>query len=117
MANQITWIELPSTDPAATQKFYHDVFGWKTANESNDHYAEFLDTDRTGGGIYKVDKMPIQGGIVPYVQVEDIEKMIAEVAEHGGTPVTEKQQIPDGGHIIHFNDPAGNKVGLYEPKK
>ena len=117
MANQITWLELPATDPATTQKFYHDVFGWKVTQQGNDQYAEFYDTELTGGGIYKVDTMPVQGGIVAYIQVASIADTIAKIGQHGGAPAGEKQQIPDGGHIIQFDDPAGNKLGLYEPKK
>lgn len=117
MANKISWIELPSTDPAKTQKFYHDVFGWKITEKGNDQYAEFYDSDTTGGGIYKVDTMPVQGGIVVTMQVDSIADTIAKIGQHGGTPVSEKQQIPDGGHIIQFDDPSGNKLGLYEPKK
>jgi catechol 2,3-dioxygenase-like lactoylglutathione lyase family enzyme len=40
-------IEIPTTDPSKSSKFYSSIFGWKV-NESNPDYFEFSTPDDDG---------------------------------------------------------------------
>lgn len=117
MSQPITWIELPSTDPRGTQAFYRDVFGWQVKTERADQYAEFDAGNGLGGGIYPVVTMPPQGGITIYVYVESIRQAIERIEAYGGAAVGRVEEVPGGGHIAYFRDPAGNRLGLYESAK
>ena len=117
MPQPITWIELPSKDPRSTQAFYRDVFGWEVKEETADRYAEFDAGNGLGGGIYPVVEMPPQGGITIYIFVENLSEALDRVSAHGGKPVGRTEEVPGGGHIAYFKDPAGNRMGLYEPKR
>ena len=49
-----------------------------------------------------------------YVQVDDIEVSLGEIASIGGTTVVPRTEIPGTVTFALFTDPAGNMVGLVE---
>jgi hypothetical protein len=117
MPHPVTWIELPSTDPRSTQAFYRDVFGWQIKTDRADQYAEFDAGNGLGGGIYPVVSMPAQGGITVYILVDSLAVALEQIVAHGGQSVGRAEEVPGGGHIAYFKDPAGNRLGLYEVSK
>jgi hypothetical protein len=105
-------IEIPTTDSQKSKEFYNKVFGWKI-NESNPDYLMFSTPDNEGGGFTTLSK-PVQGGVVLYIEVDDIEKKLTEIQTAGGKTVKGKTGIsPEFGFYALFTDPCENITGLW----
>ncbi len=105
-------IEIPTTDPSKSSKFYSSIFGWKV-NESNPDYFEFSTPDDDDGGFTTAAK-PVQDGVVLYIKVADIETKLKEIEAAGGKIVKGKTGIsPEYGFYGLFTDPCENIMGLW----
>jgi uncharacterized protein len=122
----VTWFEVMGADPARTQRFYAELFGW-TVDPSG--FPGYTVADPGAG-------RGIQGGLgggekgrwaTIYARVDDVDQTLRRVEELGGS------RMPDTGvpelksasraalyHIADdsmktdvFRDPAGNVFGIY----
>jgi predicted enzyme related to lactoylglutathione lyase len=94
------------------EKFYGDLFGWKIDSNNPMKYG-MVDTGTQGG---------INGGVGPsqdggkrvsvYVQVEDLDVVLAKAEKLGGKTILPPSQVPGGPNLAMFADPAGNVTGL-----
>ena len=121
----VTWFEVMGSDPARTQRFYADVFGWTVDSSGFPGYA-VVDTG-TGRGI--------QGGIgggaqarwaTVYAAVPDVDETLSRAEKLGGSRIGD-QSVPELKNAARaalygsagdmktgaFRDPAGNVFGLY----
>lgn len=110
----MTWFELHSSDFAATQSFYQQVFGWKFSQDMGPEYLMFEDTTGNVGGGFQKDIAVSAGSPMLYVTVDSIEKSLPQIEELGGKQVTGRSEIPTVGWWASFKDPQGNLLGLYE---
>jgi len=109
---RIDYIELPTTDMAATKAFYSDVFGWKMQDWGPD-YASFEDGRLAGG--FRKEAGVVRGGPLVIVYAVDLEAVAASVRRHGGTIVKEIFRFP-GGRRFHFTDPSGNELAVWSDR-
>jgi predicted enzyme related to lactoylglutathione lyase len=113
----IEWIEIPSKDASASPKFYESVFGWKIQrSEQMPEYPMFSDpSGNVGGGFDLRGKPAAAGGVLLYISVDSIDRILPTIESHGGTMQKPKTQIsPEVGWWASFKDPAGNTIGLFE---
>ena len=113
----ITHIEIPAPDLDQACRFYEKAFGWNIVrDEGFADYPMFQDpSGQAGGGFVKDAQPSATPGILPYINVADIEAALGSIEANGGKTVTGKTEIAPGmGHFAHFTDPAGNQLGLYE---
>ena len=113
-----TWIDLASSDLAASHAFYTGLFGWE-AGES--------DPDFGGYGMYTLGGKSV-AGFAPlmfpgqpeawscYVSVADADKTAELVKAHGGTVHAEPMDVGDLGRMAFFVDPAQGFIGIWQPK-
>ncbi len=114
MSNPIVHLELAAHDPAASSKFYADVFGWKIERDANFDYYQFAAEGGPGGGFNKIGEQGTNAGdVVPYIGVDDIDAALKKIQAAGGKTVTPKTEIPGIGWFAHFTDPGDNRIGLY----
>lgn len=114
MSNPIVHLELAAHDPAASGKFYADVFGWKIEVDPNFNYYQFTSEGGPGGGFNKIGEQGTNAGdVIPYLGVDDIDAALSRVEAAGGKTVTPKTEIPGIGWFAHFTDPGGNRIGLF----
>lgn len=66
-----------------------------------------------GGGFMKAEMVPDTSGVVPYVEVDDIEAFLHKAVELGGKELTAKTAIPTIGWYGKFSDPDGNIIDLF----
>ena len=111
--NAIVHIELSAVDSKAAGKFYSDVFGWKTEAFAGSDYMTFEAEPGPGGGFNTIDHDHKAGEILVYLQVDDIEAKLKEITAHGGKTVQGRTEIPGQGHYAIFQDPSGNRLGVY----
>ena len=105
---RIDYIEFPSTDIAATRRFYETVFGWKFEDYGPD-YTSFAD-GRIAGGFYKSDA--VGHGALVVLYAADLEGTQERVKAAGGRIVKETFSFP-GGRRFHFADPGGNQLAIW----
>lgn len=108
--------EIPATDPQKAIEFYKDVFGWKFTEYQPGEYwmVEAGPESEPGinGGVMK-RRDPMQP-IGSYLNVTNIDEIIAKIEEKGGQNVVPKSPIPGMGWFAFFKDPDGNIVGIWQ---
>ena len=128
MSGKVVHFEVPYDDGDRAQQFYSEVFGWQlmpmpdmgytivmtgpTDEQSGPTEAGFIN----GGMFARSDEFPGKGPNI-VVDVPSIDDALKQVAEAGGTVVTEKMPVGDMGFAGYFSDTEGNFVGLWETKQ
>ncbi len=121
----VDWFEVIGSDPARTQQFYADLFGWTVDNSGIPGYA-VVDTGTSRG---------IQGGLgggvearwaTVYAGVPDVDQTLSRAEKLGGSRISDPG-VPalknaaraalygsaDDMKTGAFRDPAGNVFGIY----
>lgn len=106
----IAYLELPSTDVAASKQFYGSLFGWSFQNWGPD-YAAFSDAGLEGGLNAEAASRTKAPLIV--LQTDDLEAMAARIAPAGGTITVPIFSFP-GGRRFHFTDPSGQELAVMQ---
>jgi predicted enzyme related to lactoylglutathione lyase len=106
----ISYVRVPAKDPQASAAFYRDVFGWTVDAARPDPSFE----DGSGHVIgHLVPDAAVAGeaGVRPYVYVENVDKTLHLVFDHGGEPV-EAPYAEGDLRVAAFRDPGGNVIGV-----
>ena len=108
------WYELITSDADAAAEFYGKIVGWKsTASEQPDmDYRMFsMDGEQPVAGLMAMTPDMASGGAKPgwlgYIEVDNVDKMAASVADGGGTVSMEPKDIADVGRFALVADPQG----------
>lgn len=116
MTANLSHFAINADDLEATRSFYEAVFGWRFSAWGPPGFYRI----RTG----TEDEPGVQGamqerrdlldrptsGLECTFAVDDVDATIAAVVEAGGRIVMERFTIAGVGHLIAFEDPAGNAV-------
>jgi predicted enzyme related to lactoylglutathione lyase len=103
---RLNYVELPTTDIAATRRFYESAFGWTLA-EFGPSYAATTSGDTDVG--LQADPAEATRAPLPVIGVSDLEAAREAVLAAGGTIVRPVFAFP-GGRRFHFVDPSGNEL-------
>jgi len=108
----ISYLRIPAPDPQASAAFYEAVFGWKTRRDRDD--AGFEDGSGHVIGHFRADHAVAgEGGVRPYLFVENVDETLEKIADAGGEVVTDP--YPEGDlWVALFRDPGGNVVGVWQ---
>jgi predicted enzyme related to lactoylglutathione lyase len=112
-SHSIVHVELSTNDFKGAEKFYTELFGWQVHQVPEMNYATFMTGEGPAGGFSKVGEGVPAGQTVVYVQTDDIDASLAKAQELGGTILITKMEIPQTGWMGMFQDPTGNRVGLF----
>ena len=113
--NVIQHHEWNTRDPKRLQAFYGRIFDWKFF-EAMPGYT-MIDGI---GGIFDIPAdMPLEPGVVNYVNVDDLEAKEKLIGVAGGKIYKSKQEVPGMGWFTMFADPDGNLMAMWQamPKK
>ncbi|WP_410644878.1 VOC family protein [Amycolatopsis sp. lyj-346] len=112
--NDVAWFEIGAADPAAAERFYGEVFGWKIAQDSSastDPAYRVIDTGGSRGGL--------SAGTEDYaiftVLVEDVDAACKRAEAAGGRVRRPPAVNPVGVTFAHVLDPAGNHFSVFTP--
>ncbi len=119
----IAYFQIPADDIGRARKFYHSLLGWKIEPDTTleDKSLEWQNIE-TGeqkvgqlsmGGLYK--RMG-PGPIMNFVEVMDIEKVLARVEKLGGKVMMPLDTIKGVGLVAVIQDTEGNIIGLWKPE-
>jgi predicted enzyme related to lactoylglutathione lyase len=119
----IAYFQIPADDVGRARKFYQSLLGWKIEPDTTleDKSLEWQNIE-TGepkegtmnmGGLYK--RMG-PGPIMNFVEVEEIEKVLARVEKLGGKVMMPLDTIKGVGLVAVIQDTEGNIIGLWKPE-
>ena len=115
LPNTVDYIEMPSTNLAATKEFFSGLFGWNFQDYGPD-YSSF-DDGRTTGGFFasEMTSTVAKGAPLVVFYSRDLEKMSKEVPRLGGKIIREIFEFP-GGRRFHFEAPGGGEFAIWSEK-
>jgi len=108
-------IQLASTDPARTRKFFEDVFAWTFEDIPEMDYATFEAPSGPGGGL----TAPMEGqppGILSYLLSSDVDADLRRIEGAGGRVLRPKTEIPGIGWWALFEEPTGIVLALFQAR-
>jgi uncharacterized protein len=123
--NKVVHFEIPADDIAKAQKFYGNVFGWEFKAWSDEYSLAItaksdaddnpLEPGAINGGIQKRSHRAKTPTFV--IQVDSIDNTLKNIETLGGKVAIPKESIGDMGFYAQFDDPEGNRIGLFQEKK
>jgi predicted enzyme related to lactoylglutathione lyase len=111
-AGRISYLRISATDPQASATFYEAVFGWSTRRDREDPAFD----DGTGyvvGHFSAEHAVAGEGGVGPYIFVQNLDEAVAKIVESGGELLTEPYPERDL-WVAVFRDPSGNVLGVWQ---
>lgn len=118
--NKPTWVELSSTDPAASRSFYSKLFGWKIEVNPDPQYGGYAlakqgDVDVAGVGPKQTgDPSPSMWSI--YIGTKDADETAKKVIAAGGKIIAPPFDVPGQGRMAVFQDPSGAFISAWQAK-
>jgi uncharacterized protein len=111
------WDELATGDVDGAQRFYEEVFGWRTADMGADYggYRVFSCGETRIAGLMALPHDDVPAHWQPYVYVADPDATVAQAAELGGSALMGPMDVPEVGRIAVLRDPQGATFGIIEP--
>jgi predicted enzyme related to lactoylglutathione lyase len=118
MPQPIVYVEMGAADVPRAADFYSYVFGWEFADPTQTTYSTFSSgPNGLTGGIFRAEQNRLNGTIVLYIMVDDIDLFCEKIKSAGGEVVVARSVVPGIGHYAHFKDPSGNLLGLFTPNQ
>jgi predicted enzyme related to lactoylglutathione lyase len=126
LPGKIIWRDLLTNDPAASQRFYSELFGWEfesigeTSNlRSNSAYTLIRHNGRLIGGMVDTLALNNRDDISQWVvlmAVEDLDARVAAVSANGGKVVAPPTDLQERGRLALVRDAEGALLGLLETR-
>ena len=115
--NKPAWVDLASSDAAASRDFYSKLFGWQVEVNPDPQYggyglAKLGGSDAAGIGPKQDPNAPTAWSL--YIGSDDIDGLARRVAENGGSVVMAPFDVGDQGRMAVFLDPAGAFISAWE---
>jgi predicted enzyme related to lactoylglutathione lyase len=107
--HRIDYIELGTSDLAASKAFFQQVFGWEFTDYGPD-YTSFKDGRLDGG--FSAIRPGMAGGALLVLYSSDLEGTQKKVQAAGGKIILEIFSFP-GGRRFHFGEPGGNELAVW----
>ena len=107
-------IEIPTTDFKKAKNFFGKVFGWTFKDLPEIDYVLFTAGSPPNGGFYRVKKMPKQGQVNVYIEVEDINTKLNEIRKANGKVLLKKTPVGNMGWYAQFATPDGCDLFLWQ---
>jgi predicted enzyme related to lactoylglutathione lyase len=104
--------EIVARNPEIQAAFYRELFNWDIGDGAIRFISPGLGGPEPGpsGHIRQGDS----GGVVLYVQVQDLAASLERVPELGGRVVMEAFDLPGGPTLAGIEDPEGNPLTLVQ---
>ena len=115
--NKPAWVDLASSDAAASRDFYSKLFGWQVEVNPDPQYggyglAKLGGSDAAGIGPKQDPNAPTAWSL--YIGSDDIDALARRVAENGGSVVMAPFDVGDQGKMAVFQDPSGAFISAWQ---
>jgi uncharacterized protein len=111
--HSISKITLRSRDFARTERFYHELFGWKF-HQYSPTYLGFEPPSGIGGGFQRRDSFSQGDSYLIYILVDEFESYLRRIPELGGQCAEEVEIVSEHSQYIRVYDPDGNRLALWK---
>ena len=115
----VNWFEIPAVDVGRAAGFYATILDTELGEipgPRGEPMKVFMGPEGPSGSLMSGEGYtPGSDGPLVYIGCEDINAVLARVADAGGTVVQEHMPIGDYGAIGIFVDSEGNRVALHAP--
>jgi predicted enzyme related to lactoylglutathione lyase len=116
-----SWVDLQTSDPAAAQRFYSELFDWeydeRPAGDDATYAMALVGGEDTGA----IAPMPPGAQFPPhwnsYVTVESADATAERARELGGSIPMEPFDVFDAGRMAVIVDPTGAALCAWEPRE
>lgn len=117
VANKPVWVDLSSSDAAASREFYSKVFGWKVEVNPDPQYggygmAKVGDKQVAGIGPKMSAEQPTAWSI--YIGTDDADALAKKVEAAGGKVIAPPFAVGDQGKMGAFQDPSGAVISIWQ---
>src|SRR5262249_10647765 len=111
------WVDLITTDVAAANRFYAEVFGWEIEDQGEE-YGHYSLARLRGMRVAGVSPMP-PGQTMPsawstYLTTSNLDTTAAKVKDAGGDIVMAPMDVGSVGRMAMVQDPAGAFVAFWQ---
>jgi predicted enzyme related to lactoylglutathione lyase len=117
------WVDLMSTDAAASKKFYSALFGWECKDMPMGDNGVYSMCELRGKEVCAISSMPpdMQKSIgrsvwQSYISVKSANEAEKSARANGGTIVAPPFDVFDAGRMTVVSDPSGAVVSLWEAR-
>jgi len=119
VANKPAWVDLASSDAAASRDFYSKVFGWKIEVDPDPQYggygmANIGDQRVAGIGPKQSAEQPTAWTL--YIGTDDADALAKKVTAAAGNVIAAPFDVGDQGRMATFQDPSGAVISAWQPK-
>jgi predicted enzyme related to lactoylglutathione lyase len=106
---QLTYLQIPATEPMRSADFYEAVFGWRIERP----HPSFESPGLIGQWVADRPAAPEAGPLL-WINVDDLSATLSAARAHGGEVRSEPE--PDGPTrlLATIRDPGGTTVGLVQ---
>ncbi len=118
-----SWVDLATSDQAASTAFYSELFGWESREEpagEQGTYTMFAKNGKDVAALMQQSPDEASQGIPPhwntYITVEDVEASAARASDAGGTVIVPPLDVMGSGRMAGVQDPTGAMFSLWEPR-
>jgi len=112
------WVDLMTSDSAASRTFYTELFGWD-AEEPNPEFGGYFsftkDGVRIAGCMSSQDDPERPDAWSIYLATEDAAKTLELATSHQGRIIVDAMPVGDLGIMAFVADPGGASIGLWQP--
>jgi predicted enzyme related to lactoylglutathione lyase len=112
------WIDLATSDAAASRAFYARLFGWTIEVNPDPQYGGYAIARTNGRDVAGIGPAQAPGQPTAwslYLGTTDADAFAGRVAAAGGTVVAPPFPVGDQGRIAVFRDPTGAFISAWEP--
>jgi predicted enzyme related to lactoylglutathione lyase len=111
------WIDLASSDAAASRGFYSRLFGWDLIVSDDPQYGGYATAKIAGRDVAGIG--PLQSPEAPtawslYIGTSDVDALAREVTAAGGIVVAPPFDVGDQGRMAVFQDPSGAFISAWQ---
>lgn len=123
MKNNFVWCDLSTFDVDRAKKFYTKIFDWQYTptsdrSMSNTYHIAYQDQHAMAALYVMPDffqKIKMPSFWMSYIQVDDIEEIVAKAKQHEGVIIEiEPTQFDEKSRIALIRDPSGAGFTIYE---
>lgn len=111
------WVDLLSSDPARSQEFYADLFGW-TMTESGAEFGNYVTFSSAGERVAGLVPNHAESGAPDawstYLACTDATATLNKAVAGGAQVYAPVMQVGDLGSMAVLGDPAGATFGLWQ---
>jgi predicted enzyme related to lactoylglutathione lyase len=112
----LAWVELYVPSPDAVRSFYRSVFDWRLEDQPFGDFTYIVLSPAEGDNAGFGGLMPLQPGDrphwLPYFEVADCDRVVAEATEQGGNVLVPATDAEGVGRFAILQDPHGARFAV-----